>query len=222
MSKKQEYIVWASFQRRALSMQPYFNYSLKFINTSFRSKYLKPFEYLYKTWITFLTFLTKKPSAIWLQLPPTIVLHVVFLYRILLNRQCLIIADCHNATFRAPWVKVPGFRFLLEKCDLVLVHNDTVKQQVLDLNISSENLLVLEDPPAIVKGEAYSTAVDRFPRPWIICPCSFNKDEPVNEIFEAASMAPEIAFILTGNKAKAEKNHGVSTLPKNVFHKGLY
>ena len=212
---KQSFIAWVAFQRRSLSMKEYFNYELKFITFAFKNRILRPLEYLYKTFITFSSFIKERPNVIWIQLPPNILLHLAYIYKILFDRQLLIIADCHNATFRKPWIKIPGTVFLLNKCDLVLIHNDSVKQQALDSQIDADKIYVLEDPPASLKSnieepnELHST-------PQIVCPCSFNRDEPIAEILDAARLMPEITVIITGNYNRAKGIHDLSDVPDNV------
>ena len=198
-------------------MQPYCEFELEFIDISLPKRYLKPFEYCLKTWKTLSLLFSFKPAVIWVQLPPTFLLHILFVYKYLFNRNCLIVADCHNATFRKPWVKVPGFRLLLERCDFVFVHNSTVEQQIQQLfKLSNAQLHTLEDPPAAIKCDSKDSASIPFSRPWFICPSSFNKDEPVAAILSAASLAPQLTFVLTGNKQRAMANHDISALPKNV------
>ena len=216
MLAKQIFIAWVPFQRRAISMQAYFGYNLKFADLSFSKRYLRIFEYIVKTLQTLKWLIETYPAVIWIQLPPTLILHILFIYKWLLNRNCLIIADCHNATFRKPWVTFPGFKDLLTRCDLVLVHNNDVKQDALDLGVSEHQLYVLEDPPAGLEVDVLDKKNNLYVGPWILCPCSFNKDEPIKAILDAARLTPEITFVLTGNKKRALGNHDLSHLPSNI------
>jgi glycosyltransferase involved in cell wall biosynthesis len=215
----QLFIAWVSFQRRALSIQPYFNYDLRFIELSFSKRFLRPLEYVIKAWKTLAWLIQERPTVVWIQLPPTLVLHILLLYKVIFDHNCMIVADCHNATFRKPWLTLPGFRFLLKYCDLVLVHNSAVEQQIRDLKLSVSQVLVLEDPPAVFdqgSGADSGAISGNFSEPWIICPCSFNKDEPIEAILAAARLVPDITFVLTGNKHRAAANHDISELPENV------
>jgi hypothetical protein len=211
---KQLFIAWVPFQRRSVSMQRYFGYELTFLSFSFKNRRLRPVEYLYKSWRSLLLFLHQRPEVIWVQLPPTPLLHLAHLYKVLCDRQVKIIADCHNATFRPPWIGFPGGVELLNRCDLILVHNDWVKQQAMELGVTGEGLRVLEDPPVVVESGIPNQ--DIFPHPWILCPCSFNQDEPIQAVLDAARLAPEITFVLTGNSARAKGIHDLSNLPPNV------
>jgi hypothetical protein len=123
--------------------------------------------------------------------------------------------DCHNATFRPPWISSPGTLDLLNSSDLLLVHNDWVKKQAIEIGISNERLYVLEDPIALVEDRTEQNQ-NVFPHPWILCPCSFNKDEPIEAVLDAARLAPEITFVLTGNTARAKGIHNLSDIPPNI------
>ena len=195
-------------------MQSHFGYKLEFLSFSFKNRLLRPLEYILKAWKTLMLFLHEQPQAIWVQLPPTPLLHVAHLYKVFFNHQVRIIADCHNATFRPPWVTFPGTVALLNRCDLVLIHNDSVKEQAMVNGVDCENLYVLEDPPAVVENNIVHQEL--FTHPWILCPCSFNQDEPIQAIFDAARLAPEITFILTGKTSRAKGIHNLSNIPSNV------
>lgn len=212
---KQLFIAWVPFQRRSISMKSYFKYELRFLSFAFKSRLLRPLEYVLKGLQTLLLFLSQRPQIIWIQLPPTLLLHLVHLYKVFLNPQVIIIADCHNATFRSPWISIPGTITFLNRCDLVLIHNDALKEQVLANGIDYKHLYVLEDPPASVKNKTAKTQ-ELFPHPWILLPCSFNRDEPIQAVIDAAHLAPEITFVLTGNTARAQGIHDLSNIPNNI------
>lgn len=214
-SERQFFITWVPFQRRSISMQSYFGYDLKFLSFSFKSRLLRPLEYFLKAWVTLRLLIFKSPQILWVQFPPTPLIHVAFLYKVLFNRKVIIIADCHNATFRNPWITFPGTVALLNRCNLLLIHNDSVTKEVVANNISCKKLYILEDPPAFIEA---STVIDSssFPSPWILCPCSFNTDEPIKEILEAACLAPEITFVLTGKVSRAKGIHDLTNIPQNV------
>lgn len=212
---KQLFIAWVPFQRRSISMKSYFEYELTFLSFAFRSRLLRPLEYVLKGWKTLLLFLSQRPQIIWVQLPPTPLLYLVHLYKLFFDGQVIIIADCHNATFRSPWISIPGTVTLLNRCDLVLIHNDSLKKQVLANSINDQHLYVLEDPPSSVKNKTIKTQ-ELFPHPWILLPCSFNRDEPIQAVLDAAHLAPEITFVLTGNTARAQGIHDLKNIPNNI------
>jgi glycosyltransferase involved in cell wall biosynthesis len=217
---KQLFIAWVPFQRRSLSMQSHFGYELEFISFAFKSRLLKPLEYIFKAWKTLSLFLRLRPDVIWVQLPPNPLLHLAHLYKALLSQKVIIIADCHNATLRSPWIKFPGTVSLLNSCDIVLIHNDAVKEQALMNGVGCQHLYVLETPPASVENPKIENQ-ELFSHPWILCPCSFNQDEPIQAILDAARLAPEITFVLSGKVSRAKGIHDLSNIPSNVILPGF-
>ncbi|RUR84594.1 hypothetical protein ACF3DV_20050 [Chlorogloeopsis fritschii PCC 9212] len=212
---KQLFIAWVPFQRRSISMRNYFDYELRFLSFAFKNRFFRPLEYIFKAWKTLLLFLLQQPQTIWIQLPPTLLLHIAHLYKILFNRKVRIIADCHNATFRCPWINIPGTVTLLNKCNLVIIHNDSLQELAVANGINYKHLYVLEDPPALVENGSIQNQ-ELFPHPWVLCPCSFNADEPIEAILGAARFAPDITFVLTGKATRAKGIHDLNNIPPNV------
>lgn len=215
LMSRQLFVAWVPFQRRSLSMQPYFDYDLEFIRLSFKYRWLRPFEYILKAQKTLSFLLARRPSLFWIQLPPNFLLHLSYLYQKILSPKTKIIADCHNATFRSPWIRIPGTVSLLNHCDLVIVHNQFVLDQAISLGIHPDKIQVLEDPPAQIAFSNQSST-RRWPHPLVVFPCSFNTDEPIQEVLEASLLAPNITFALTGNPNRARGIHILSGLPTNV------
>ncbi len=105
--------------------------------------------------------------------------------------------------------------YLLNRCQLVLVHNDWVEKQAVTLGVSSGCLYILEDPSVVTEQKEVQSK-DIFPHPWILCPCSFNRDEPIPTILDAARLIPDITLVLTGNTNRAQGIHDLSNVPDNV------
>lgn len=221
---KQLFVAWVPFQRRSVSMQAHFNYELKFIAISFKNRLLRPFEYVIKSAKTLTLLLTRRPQVVWCQLPPTVLLYVSYLYKALLKRDAIIIADCHNATFRRPWISLPGIVRLLNGCSLVLVHSEQVALQAKALGINPALVCLLEDPPSVIERSPKAVAASdaaNYPHPWALCPCSFNRDEPIEALIEAARLAPKVTFVITGKPSRAKGIHDLSNLPSNVVLSGF-
>jgi len=228
--KKQLFVAWVPFQRRSVSMAAYFNYELEFVALSFKNRLLRPFEYVIKALKTLGLLVSRSPQVVWLQLPPTILLYLGYLYKATLKRDAIIIADCHNATFRKPWIALPGIVRLLNSCSLVLVHSEQVEQQAKDLGIAPDLVCLLEDPPSVIEPDSGASGTSDaiapkqpipYAHPWALCPCSFNRDEPIGELIAAAGLAPEITFVITGKPSRAKGIHDLSNLPKNVVLSGF-
>lgn len=217
---KQLFIAWIAFHRRPVSMQSHFGYELKFLTFAFSKRFLRPLEYLVKSCKMLVMLLRDRPEAVWVQIAPTPVLYIAYLYKIFFNRKVIIIADCHNVMFRTPWVNSPFAIALLNRCELVLVHNDFVKEQALAAGVMSKGLHVLEDRPSTLECRATDER-DGFPHPWVLFPCSFHTDEPIAAVLAAARLVPHITFVLTGDKIRAKGNHDLSDIPPNVILAGF-
>ena len=76
----------------------------------------------------------------------------------------------------------------------------------------------LEDPPAAIRSEVPSAL--SFPHPWMLFLASFNPDEPVEELFEAARLAQNIHFVLAGDANRASGRHSIGRCPENVILPG--
>lgn len=212
---KQLYVVWLAFQRRPAAMQSYFGYELKFFPSATTRRFLRFLGYFAKGWKTLVLFWREQPQVIWLQLAPTPLLYIAHLYKALFNPGVKIIADCHNSMLRAPWIKFPKAVDLLNRCDVLLVHNDTVKEQAVAAGVNHKNLYILEDRATLLDCETIQKP-DVFPKPWILFPCAFNTDEPIEIVLAAARLIPDITLVITGNPDRAKGRHDLSNLPPNV------
>ena len=217
---KQLFIAWVPFQRRTVSLQEHFGFELEFITTSFKWRFLRSFEYLFKSSKTLALLIGKRPDVVWLQLPPTVMLYLSYLYQKLLKPQAIIVADCHNATFRHPWIKFPKIISLLNQCDLVLVHSKQIETQAKALGVAPQKVCLLEDPPTTI-SQSHVHRPLTYRHPWVLCPCSFNRDEPIKELLEAAQLAPEVTFVITGNTSRAKGIHDLRDVPENVDFPGF-
>ena len=199
-------------------MQPFFGYSLYHMPSPFANAWMKPLGYMAQ-FLQMMNIIRRKGAdVVWIQLPPTIILHMLYIWRFIAGGRYQIILDCHNRTFRAPWISIPGTVKLLNRSSVVVVHNDEIKKDALSMGVDEEKLVTLEDPPAIIDIPNYAKWPDR---PTVLVPCSFNPDEPISELIEAARGAPEITFFITGNVSKARARGFVDGSPENVVWTGF-
>jgi glycosyltransferase involved in cell wall biosynthesis len=217
-SPKQVFVAWMSFQRRQLSMAPFFGFEPFFFPVVQTIKLLRPFQYLAHTIKTLSLLKKKRPRVIWVQLPQVPLLTAALWYKRITDPQVRIIADCHNRILNPPWNKWPGLKAQLNACDLVLVHNHTVVPKIQAMGILRNNLHILEDPPAVISAVGNYTL--SFPKPWVLFLASFSPDEPIMELFEAARKGPEINFVLAGDSNRASGRHELSDYPPNVILPG--
>jgi glycosyltransferase involved in cell wall biosynthesis len=211
------YVAWIGFQRRALSMQEILGFELRFVPPPFASKWLKPAGYIWQALETSWLVLSRGPRRVWIQSPPTFIPHILVFLR--LFRRFEIIADTHHEALIAPWGRIPGALSMLNRCNRVLVHNEESLEEAQRLGVERRRLLVVEDPPppnmlpaSGMEGEAAS---------YVLVPCSFKSDEPIEVLLGVARRLPDIEFRVTGNRARAEAQGYTGRAPANVTFTGF-
>lgn len=166
----------------------------------------------------------RRPSVLWLQMPPVPLLWAALWHRRTVDPALRVVADCHNATFGQRWRWVPFGLRLMDTCDLVMVHNEDMIDMARQRGVDERRLFVLEDVPPLPQDLPLGTPpkwlADR-PRPWVLFPGSFANDEPVSELLQTARLSPSWTFVLTGRPSNAARNgHDIATLPSNVVLPG--
>jgi glycosyltransferase involved in cell wall biosynthesis len=232
------HLAWAEFQRRQVSMAPIAGFACRFLPLRYkgRNHVKRALHYLLLGWRTLALLRAERPRVLWLQLPQMPLLWTALFYRALFDRRVRLVADCHNAVFTPPWSKVPFGLSLLPRCDVVLVHNEHVRTQALAAGLPAERTLVLEDVPpspgdVAVLSPADSACATRAaqvpplfngrPRPWVLFPGSYSRDEPVAEVLEAARLLTSGTVTITGRITSAARNgHDLSNAPSNVLLAG--
>jgi glycosyltransferase involved in cell wall biosynthesis len=185
-----------------------------------KGKLSKAWGYLQALIQTVTTLKRERPAVVWVQLPQVPALWAALLYRALYCPRAKIVADCHNAQLRAPWSRFPFALWSLNRADVILVHNEAMYEQASVIGWPMEKVHVLEDVPPVltdVKPIGLARSQIDAPKPWVVFPGSFAADEPIAEVMEAARLAPELTFIITGRPERAARNgHDVSQLPSNM------
>jgi glycosyltransferase involved in cell wall biosynthesis len=212
-SERHLYIAWVKYQRRPESMRSYVGYDLRHVPPPFEHRFAKPFGYLLQAIETFRLISRQAPDVVWVQSPPTFVLHVVFLRRALGRKRFKIVADCHNGAFQTAWARVPLTFWLLNRCDAVMAHNAEVGDLAREMGVSERVLSVVETRPAQFDDRAQEP---QGLRPSVLVPCSFNYDEPIDALIAAAREVPEADFFVTGRVRKAEAKGYTRDAPANL------
>lgn len=198
-------------------MKDYFDYQEYYFRGIFKSKFLKPFEYIVQSLKTVYFIIVNNPKVIWIQLPPTPLLYIIWMYKIL-NKKVKIISDCHNGMFRSPWINTPFAKRLINKVStIILVHNEDIYYEVIrEHHIDESKCYILEDKVPKVFERDVNCNINKS----ILFPASFNMDEPIKEIIESAKTLSDFTFYITGEKEKAIQNHNVREIPENVKFTG--
>jgi hypothetical protein len=216
--KKGTFIVWKKFQRRVEVLAPYLDLEICYFHYSWeeKSKIFKALSYFLKSIDTFKCLFQNKPILVFVQFPPTPALYCVTLYSWLTGSRY--VSDCHIGLTNAHWLNWIYAKKLLAK-GLVIVHNEHLVEQVAT-SVKVRPFVVRDGVAKKQSIEAGKNALlddlGLSPKRYVIFPCSFSSDEPVQEVIEAARMLPEIMFVMTWYTEKLSRNIR-DTLPSNVL-----
>lgn len=214
---KQIYIAWVAYQRRPDSMRSAVGYALHFVAPPFTARWLKPLGYFAQAWRTLSLLLRERPDVVWFQQPPNFLAHLLLAARALPGLRFKLVADCHNAALRPPWLRFPGTVWALNRMDRVLAHNAEVEIAAGRLGIDGRRLRLLETRPATIAEPLRAATRDGIDgAPTVLVPSSFAMDEPTDVLLRAAAMLPELRFVVTGRLAKARAKGFVERAPANV------
>lgn len=156
----------------------------------------------------------ERPDAVFVMTPPLFAAFPAFWYA--RRGRAKVVLDAHSAAFLHPrwrhfqWLQAA----LCRRAATTLVHNDRIARFV---ETAGGHATLVPDVPITF------SEVERFERPsefTIAVVCSFNDDEPVEAIFAAAAMVPDVRFFITGNP-KYLRQDLRSTLPQNVTLTGF-
>lgn len=213
------YIAWVNYQRRAESMQAYFGYDLFYVSAKHLSPAWKFLSYLLRAKTTLQIIHKERPDVVWLQLPPTFLMHLLILFRFVTRRKMKIVADCHNAALRAPWTGVPLTSRLLNQANLVLVHNPDVVAAAHGFGVRDRSVRVLGDCVPTLPAEEIGS--ERPAKPTFVMPCSFHADEPIEAVLQAARQLESATFIITGNHLRLKDRSLIARASQNVVFPGF-
>lgn len=187
------FLVWKKYQRRPEVLAPLIDCQLKFLPHLFRSKYLRPLDYLLKLVTSIQTILTTKPKFVVAQCPPTFSALPAWLTK------TPYIIDAHNPLFQvAMWQKLPLSKTLLHNALAIIVHNSEMYQLVKKI-LPGANLLTICDPIVPIVPTTFQQRQSKQ----ILVIASFDPwDEPVELLIETIKELKEYQFVVTADVTK--------------------
>ena len=205
--KKIIYISWTKFNWHAHYQAKTFNAKIYFINNIFsdfsilKLKILFKFlDYLVKLLTTIITILEERPEILFIEAPPPFASYFAIIYKKLFKKKLVI--DAHNGAFEPPMSSVPYWKNILSAADLVIVHNNPLKN-FLSEKFKNVNFYTLNDPFPI-----YKKIEDTSNTYYILVVTTFHGDEPIEIILEGISEyicrnpKSKVEFRITGNYNK--------------------
>jgi glycosyltransferase involved in cell wall biosynthesis len=174
-------------------------------------------RYPYLLCKTIMTILKERPQLVIVQNPSLILsFFMVTLGKRLVRR---VIVDAHNEGIRPfhpsfDWL-LPVYRTIQKRADLTLVTNGELAREVLNNNGKP---FVLEDKIPQFSEAKHITLRGQHNLVFI---CTFEKDEPYQEVIHAASLLdPSIYIYVTGRYEKAHPDI-ISQAPSNLIFTGF-
>jgi glycosyltransferase involved in cell wall biosynthesis len=212
--KEAVFIAWARYQRRSELLAQYLGATIKFVNFGQSRKILQaPVRYLVQTWQTWHILRKKRPNVVFVQNPPIIAVLIVALYTRCFGARYVI--DSHTAAFiSSKWRWSVGLHRLLSHWALTtIVHNES--QQRLIQRWGCPYFVLAFTPGDYPGGGPYPLS-EKFN---VAVICSFDADEPLDILFEAAGQLNEVCFYLTGD-AKLIDRRLLMKKPENIYLTG--
>ena len=187
------FLVWKNYQRRPEVLAPLINCQLNFIPHLFKSKYLRPIDYLLKLIISIKDILLKQPNFVVAQCPPTF----SALPPWLTNTPYII--DAHNPLFQVKmWQNLPLSKTLLKDALGIIVHNTEMFDLVKN-SYPSARLFTICDPIESIEPVRPTQRHSKQ----ILVIASFDPwDEPVDLLIDAIEELAEFKFIITADPDK--------------------
>lgn len=187
------FLVWKKYQRRPEVLAPLINCQLKFLPHLFKSKYLRPLDYLIKLIASIRTIVATNPKFVVAQCPPTFSALPAWFTK------TPYIIDAHNPLFQVEmWRKLPFSSTLLQNALAIIVHNSEMYQLVQKLAPSSK-LFTISDPIVPIVP---SNPEPRQPKQILVIASFDPWDEPVELIVDTIRELQEYQFIVTADVNK--------------------
>lgn len=156
----------------------------------------------------------ERPAAVFVMTPPVFAALPAFWYA--RKHRAQVVLDAHTAAFLHPrWGRLQWLqRALCRRAATTLVSNEYLAGLV---RAAGGHATVVPDVPVIFPQ------VEKFDRPHeftVAVVCSFNYDEPVEDIFAAARRLDDIRFFITGNPRHLSEDLK-AVIPPNVTLTGF-
>ncbi len=203
--KKMTFIAWVRYDRRPDLLAERFGTKPHYIVVGQQGKlWQAPLRYPIQAWKTWRLLRRERPDVVYVQNPPVFAVLVAYLYARLHGAQYVI--DSHTSAFIAPrWRWALGLtRALARRALAMIVHNQSQARIVRQWGVRYVVIgflaghyppgspYPLKDSGAGTNGQ-FSVAVIS----------TFELDEPLDVVFDAARQMPDVSFYVTGDPRRA-------------------
>jgi glycosyltransferase involved in cell wall biosynthesis len=215
------FIVWKVYQRRVEALQSALQTSTVYFHYAWEeaSKIHKALSYLCKFVHTLVVLYRCQPDLIYVQAPPTFAIYATWLYSRWYGVPYVV--DAHNPMiYDSFWPKLPWATYVLRQAQRVIVHNTYVAARARELGLPAAALRVLIDRPAEVEPASFpfpkAIFGNRHP-PRVVVPCSFDADEPLDDLQRVTHLLPDVTFFITWYYEKLPRDYVKSFGENTVF-----
>lgn len=213
---KKVFFAWKSFCARSHNLAKHFNAKIIYICpiSSDGKPVLAIGRYFLSFFMTLFTLFIEKPEVVFTLNQPMPLLFAVFIYT-KLTGNCYIL-DSHSAPFNNPalsWLK-PIYKIFARNAALNINTNQSHQKQIQSWGGKS---YIIGDVPIDFKKQYTARNLGKKNIAVVV---SYMFDEPIEEIFEAAAMLPDVEFYMTGNYRKAKKML-LKKAPPNIKFQGF-
>lgn len=172
------------------------------------------FKYLGQWAWTARVLRAERPDAVFVMTPPVFAALPAFWYA--WRRGARVVLDAHTAAFLHPrWRRLQWLqRLLCRSASTTIVHNEHLADTVRGMGAHAT---LVRDVPIVFER------IERFAKPdnfTVVVVCSFNDDEPIAAVVEAARRLPDVRFFMTGNPRHMAPELAAS-LPTNLSLTGF-
>jgi glycosyltransferase involved in cell wall biosynthesis len=208
-------VAWARFQPRTNALASAFGGQAWFVEDGPAGSHvaLRPLAYLFKSVQTWKVLSRADPKTVLVITPPVFAPIVAWLW-CLVHRRTLVV-DCHTGAFHSTkwaWAR-PVHRWLLRHVQVVLLHTEELESLV--SGWGARTLLLPDDLPNVC--EASPTTKGAGQR--VLVAGSFDTNEPVQSVIDAARLLPDVEFRLTGDTRLLTSQQRIGA-PANVVFTG--
>ncbi|MBT0652931.1 glycosyltransferase [Geomobilimonas luticola] len=172
-----------------------------------------PLRYVLQSIKTFIHLWKEKANTVFVTNPPIFAVAAVALYCAACKGRYVI--DSHGGVFNPKWkLAEPLHRYLVRMAQLNIVTNQSFE------NIYKEwggKTYIINDLVFDIPKQNEVMLSEKFN---IVVVCSFDPDEPVEEIIAAAGELPKVSFYVTGNYQRSTRDLTIGK-PDNLFFTGF-
>lgn len=167
-------------------------------------------KYLGQTFSTWKALIKDQPDVVFVMTPPPVAILAVYAYCVF--RRLPYVVDAHSGVFFTKrWRLFQGLQYwLCRRALTTIVTNEFVANLV--RSQGAEVTIVADVPIEFESADISVPILDEFT---VVCVTSFDRDEPIDSMIEAARRLPSIPFLMTGDASLAARRVQRS-LPPNL------